>query len=148
MSKIIKHTFVIPNLIVENGELVERSNIEKTYQFTLLFRGLGIYEEVTGHALFNDLVELITKAKNNINDVTKFIDMNMLKTLACCSYVKIEGSAFHNNRATYEEFKKSQVFPFIEKDYAFITKLVEMAVDCVYNEQKSKRNSEAYRSKK
>lgn len=147
MSKIIKHTFVIPNLKVEHGELVEGKNIEKTYQFTLLFRGLGIYEEVTGRPLISDLLDTLSKAKNDTKNIGKFIDINILKTLACCSYVKIENDKFHNNRATYEEFKKSQVFPFIEKDFAFITKLVEMALDCVYNEAKSK-NSEAYRSKK
>lgn len=146
MSKIIKHTFKIPNLVVKDGELVEDKETTVTYQFTLLFKGVGLYEEIAGKPLLNTLMGF-TGAKEEA--LAKIIDKKLIKDLACASYIKIVGDKFHNNRATAEEFKKSQVYPIIENDYEFIMKLLTMAMECVYDEQKSKaRNKGATQPKK
>lgn len=139
MSKIIKHTFRIPNLVVKDGELVEDKETTITYTFTLLFKGIGLYEEIAGKPLLNSL--MATAGANEQEAVEKIVDKKLIKDLACASYVKIVGDKFHNNRATAEEFRKSQVYPIVENDFEFITKLLSMAMECVYNEQKGKKRS-------
>lgn len=147
MSKIIKHTFNIPNLSVKDGELVEGNPITKTYTFTLLYRGIGLYEEIAKEPLFNSLLDCIGK-ENDIENAKNLLNKDFIKTLACVSYCKIDGDKFHNNRATCEEFKKTPVYPLIEQDFEFITKLISMAMECCYDNEKSKKNSEVSRSKK
>ena len=136
MSKIIKHTFKLPSLSVENGELVEGKEVTATYTFTLLFKGIGLYEEITGKPLINALLNAVGQEGNELETVEKMLDKKFIKDLACASYVKIVGDKFHNNRATVEEFKKSQVYPFIENDYEFIVKLITMATECIYDKGK------------
>lgn len=150
MSKIIKHTFEIPNLTVKDGELVEGNPTKVTYTFTLLFKGFGIFEELHGSPLFSALIDLVDENGNDTESVKKMFSSSTIKDLAAASYVKIVGEKFHNNRATAEEFRKSQVYPLIENDYDFVTKLSTMAMECVYDEQKNKLNNrkEANRSKK
>lgn len=142
MSKIIKHTFRIPHLIVKDGELVQDKETTITYQFTLLFKGIGLYEEIAGKSLLSSLMNSVKfDDLQNIDEFASFesfIDKQLIKDLACASYVKIVGDKFHNNRATAEEFRKSQVYPIVENDYEFVTKLISMAMECVYDEQKSK----------
>ena len=148
MSKIIKHTFEIPNLVVKDGELVEGNPTKVTYTFTLLFKGFGLFEEIHGTPLFSALIDLADES--DTESVKKMFSSSTLKDLACASYVKIDGNKFHNNRATVEEFKKSQAYSLIENDYDFVTKISKMAMECVYDEQKNKlKNSkEVDRSKK
>lgn len=141
MSKIIKHTFRIPSLAVENGELVEGKETTITYTFTLLFKGIGLFEEISGKSLLNSLVSNLGENVTQEAILEKMIDKKLIKDLACASYVKIVGDKFHNNRATAEEFRKSQVYPIIENDYEFAIDLITMAMECVYNEQKAKRKS-------
>ena len=149
MSKIIKHTFKIPNLVVKDGELVEEKETTVTYQFTLLFKGIGLYEEISGKPLLNSLMEAVGDNADQNAIITKFTDKKLIKDLACASYVKIEGDKFHNNRATAEEFRKTQVYNIVEKDYEFVIKLLTMAMECVYGEQKGKAKTKAAtRSKK
>ena len=77
--------------------------------------------------------------------VQEFLDKSFIPNLACASYVKIENGHFHNNRSTAEEFKKSSVYPHLTEDLTFITKLVEMAIDCVLGDKiaqsKNKQNA-------
>lgn len=141
MSKIIKHTFKIPNLVVKNGELVEGSETTATYQFTLLFKGIGLYEELSGKPLLNSLMEAVGEGVTQSELISKFTDKKLIKDLAAASYIKIDGDKFHNNRATAEEFKKTQVYANIEKDYDFVVQLLTMAMECVYGEQKGKAKS-------
>ena len=144
MSKIIKHTFKIPHLIVKDGELVQDKETEVTYQFTLLFKGIGLYEEITGKSLLNSLLSSVKfdeLEENKVDEMTSLdnlVDKQLIKDLASASYVKIVGDKFHNNRATVEEFRKSIVYPVIENDFEFVMKLITMAMDCVYDEQKGK----------
>lgn len=142
MSKIIKHTFVIPNLSVINGELTEGKETTATYQFTLLFKGIGLYEEISGKSLLNSLMSAVGKSGGNV-DIEKFTDSKLIRDLACASYVKIDGDKFHNNRATAEEFKKTQVYNMVDKDYGFVMELLTMAMECVYGDQKAKAKSKA-----
>ena len=142
--KIIKHTFKIPKLeVTEDGELKEVGNIEETYTFTLLHKGIGIFEEMSGKPLMSYLTNMAMKSEDEL--VQNFMDKSFIPNLACASYVKIENGHFHNNRSTAEEFRKSNVYPHITEDLAFITKLVEMAVDCVLGEaiaeSKTKQNA-------
>lgn len=128
MSKIIKHTFEIPNLKLVNGELVQEGIRKETYTFTLLQKGIGIYEELAKEPLVKTLVTL-----DNIEDseqIGKLLGSEFLLNLASASYVKIEGNKFHNNRATAEDFKKSTVANHLS-DLSFATKLIHMAVECV-----------------
>lgn len=144
MSKIIKHTFKIPHLVVKDGELVQDSESTLTYQFTLLFKGVGLYEEIAGKSLLNTLVDSVKFNNDELDEAASmegFIDKQFIKDLACASYVKIVGDKFHNNRATAEEFRKSQAYSIVENDYDFIMKLISMAMECIYDEQKSKAKS-------
>ncbi len=137
MSKIIKHTFKLPNLTVKDGELVEDKETTATYTFTLLFKGIGLYEEISGKPLINSLMNALGDGSGSeMEAVEKMMDKKFIRDLACASYVKIVGDKFHNNRATAEEFKKSQVFPYIENDYEFIVKLITMATECIYDKNK------------
>lgn len=140
MSKIIKHTFKIPNLVVKDGELIEDKETTVTYQFTLLFKGIGLYEEISGKSLLNSLMASAVDDDKS-TALAKMVDKKLIKDLACASYIKIVGDKFHNNRATAEEFRKSQVYPILENDFEFITKLLQMAMECVYDEQKGKAKS-------
>ena len=134
--KIIKHTFKIPKLeVTDEGELKEIGNIEETYTFTLLHKGIGIFEEMSGKPLMSYLTNMAMKSEEEL--VQNFMDKSFIPNLACASYVKIENGHFHNNRSTAEEFRKSNVYPHITEDLNFITKLVELAVDCVLGEQAS-----------
>lgn len=141
MSKIIKHTFKLPNLTVKDGELVEDKETTVTYTFTLLFKGIGLYEEISGTPLLNALMNAVGNGENELEAIEKIMDKKFIKDLACASYVKIAGDKFHNNRATAEEFKKSQVYPFIENDYQFVVDLITMAMECVYDKQKTSAKS-------
>lgn len=144
MSKIIKHTFVIPNLAVKDGELVVEKETTVTYTFTLLFKGIGLYEELSGKPFLNSLMEALGDGGDEIDQakaIAKFTDKKFIKDLACASYVKIEGDKFHNNRATAEEFRKLQAYGMVEKDLDFIVDLLGMAMECAYGQEKSKSKS-------
>ena len=142
MSQIIKHTFKLPNLTVKDGELVEDKETTATYTFTLLFKGIGLYEEISGKPLINSLMNALGDGTGSeMEAVEKMMDKKFIKDLACASYVKIVGDKFHNNRATAEEFRKSQVYPYIENDYEFIVKLITMATECIYDKSKEKANT-------
>ena len=141
MSKIIKHTFKLPSLTVKDGELVEDKETTATYTFTLLFKGIGLYEEISGKPLINSLMNAVGEDKSELDALEKIMDKKFIKDLACASYVKIVGDKFHNNRATAEEFRKSQVYPFIENDYQFVVELISMAMECVYDKEKAKAKS-------
>lgn len=134
MPKIIKHTFKIPNLSVnEDGELTENGFSEETYTFTLLHKGFGIYEELTGKPLMATLIEL-----DGDEAMEKMISKSFISNLACASYVKIENGKFHNNRATAEEFKKSIAYTKVTEDVSFIQELIGMAMECINDTNASK----------
>ena len=137
--KIFKHTFIIPNLEVKDGELVENGFTEETCTFTLLHKGFGIYEELTGKPLMSALLELDSE-----DAMEKMISKDFISNLACASYVKIENNKFHNNRATAEEFRKSIVFSKTTEDVDFMKNLVKMAMECINdaNQKTSKSKSE------
>lgn len=147
MSKIIKHTFEIPNLYVENGELVEGKPTEKTYTFTLLFKGTGLYEEITGKTLFSDLM---SKSQSGTKEelAANILDRDFIQTLASVSYVKIDGNKFHNNHVTIEEFKKSPAYSLVGQDLDFITKLMQMAIDCINADDGKRKTKEVSSPKK
>ena len=141
--KIFKHTFKIPKLeVTDEGELIQAGYTEATYTFTLLHKGTGVFEELSGG---KPLMSYLTKINQDSVEQTieSFYDKQFIPYLACASYVKIENGKFHNNRATAEEFKKSIVYPHLTDDIEFMTKLVEMAVECSLGEQKSKANTES-----
>lgn len=147
MSKIIKHTFTIPNLVVKDGELVVENETSVTYTFTLLYKGLNLFEELAGKPLLNCLVQFA--GSDDAEIISKMVDKQLIKDLAAASYIKIEGNKFHNNRATVAEFKKSQVYPIVENDYEFAVSLLSMAMECAFESEKGKKKSkEAIRPKK
>jgi len=148
MAKIIKHTFTIPNLTVKDGELIEGAETTVTYQFTLLFKGIGLFEEISGKPLLNSLMDTVKEGDEQADVLDKVLDKKFIKDLACASYIKIAGDKFHNNRATVEEFRKSQVYPIVENDYEFVTKLLSMAMECVYDAQKGKKTKGTPKPKK
>lgn len=126
-KKIIKHTFTIPKIRIEDGELIVAGETKETYTFTMLHRGVGVYEEMTGKSLVKEFL-----SKGNESDMmnTQLLDREFILNLAAASYVKIDGYKFHNNRATAEEFKKLPVANHIF-DLAFIAKLYEMVGNCI-----------------
>lgn len=142
--KIIKHTFKIPQLSIVNGELVENGNIEETYTFTLLHKGIGLYEEMTNEPLINTLLGIQTLERTEIAKIV--MNSKFVLNLASSSYVKIEDGKFHNNRATCEEFKKLPVANHLN-DISFVIKLIEMATECVLGDVKQNPNHKKIKEK-
>lgn len=137
--KILKYTFNLPKLEVnEDGELIEVGSSSETYTFTLLHKGVGIFEELSGQPLMSFLTSIGTDEEEAIQ---RFLDKSFIPNLACASYTKIENGKFHNNRATAEEFKKTNAYQHITEDMTFISKLVEMAVECILGEEVSKQKT-------
>lgn len=134
--KILKYTFEIPQLIVEDGELLEMGTKEETYIFTLLFKGIDLYEKLTGKPLLTDLTKM--------SQMGNVVDVELIKNLAKCSYCKIEGDSFHQNMVTADEFSKTQAFSRIGMDTDFMSAIVQMAVDCcISNTQKASDGAKA-----
>lgn len=136
--KIIKYTFKIPQLTLENGELKEEGSKEETYTFTLLHKGIGLYEEMAGEPLINTLLDVQNLKENEIAKIV--MNSKFVLNLASASYVKIEDGKFHNNRATCEEFKKLPVCNHLN-DPQFVAKLLEMATECVVGDLKQNPKS-------
>lgn len=138
--KIIKHTFRIPKLEIQNGDLVETGYNEETYTFTLLHKGIGIFEEMVGTPLMAYLADVDTE---NIKESLKtLMSKDFIPNLASASYVKIEDNKFHNNRATAEDFKKLPVFNHISDDLDFAMDLIQMTLDCMIDEKKANIKSD------
>lgn len=140
--KILKHTFKIPELEIVNGDLVENGYKEETYTFTLLHKGVGLFEELTNTPLMAFMVDI--DGENMKESISKLMSKDFIPNLACASYVKIEDNKFHNNRATAEDFKKLPVFNRINDDLDFAMDLLQMAMDCMLeikkSEEKTKEN--------
>lgn len=124
--KILKYTFDIPKLIVDDGDVIEAGTTKETHTFTLLFKGVGLYEKLTGRALITDL----SKYGQNASQ----IDIALVKDLARASYVKIENDQIHQNMITAEEFTKTEAWNRIGVDVDFMTQIVEMVTDCCLGE--------------
>lgn len=139
--KIIKHTFKIPNLEIKNGELIEAGYNEETYTFTLLHKGIGIFEEMSGTPLMAYLADVDTD--NMKESIKTLMSKDFIPNLASASYVKIEDNKFHNNRATAEEFKKLPVFNHISDDLDFAMDLIQMTLDCMIENKKAKDKSDS-----
>lgn len=143
--KILKYTFRIPQLSIEDGELVELGEKEETYHFTLLHKGIGLYEEMAGEPLISSLLDVKDDDENAM--AKKVMDSKFLLNLAAASYVKIEDGRFHNNRATCEEFKKLPVVNHLS-DPTFVIQLIQMATECAIGEAKQNPNSKKVPPKK
>lgn len=145
--KILKYTFKLPNLQVVDGDLIDNGFEEETYTFTLLHKGVGLFEELSGTPLMAYLVDIDI---NNLKDsMSKLMSKDFIPNLACASYVKIEDNKFHNNRATAEDFKKLPVFNRINDDVEFAMELMQMALDCMVEVKKSEQKTkEIVNSKK
>lgn len=136
--KIFKYKFNIPQLIVEDGELMECGVKEEEYTFTLLFKGVDLYEKLSGRALLSDLASMSGLDQTNF---AKELDMSIIKNLAKASYCKIEGEAFHQNLVTAEEFSKTSAFTQVATDTDFMAELLNMAVECcITSKQKAINN--------
>lgn len=144
--KILKHTFRIPKLEVIDGELIENGFNEETYTFTLLHKGVGLFEDLSNKPLLAYLYEIDLENKEAIS---KLLSKDFIPNLACASYIKIENNQFHNNRATAEDFKKLPVFQKVSEDLDFAVELIQMAMDCMLEIQNEKlKTKEAVSSKK
>lgn len=139
----------MPKLEVVDGELIENGTLEETYTFSLLHKGMGLFEELSGKPLMAYLMGLkgITDDVNE-DTIEKLMSKNFINNLACASYVKIEDNKFHNNRATAEEFKKTFAFQKITEDFDFITKLLAMATDCITEMENAEVKTKSNNSKK
>ena len=140
--KILKYTFRIPKLEVIDDELVESGFNEQTYTFTLLHKGVGLFEEMAHKPLMAYMFEI-----GDVTDkdsVSKLMSKDFIPNLACASYIKIENGQFHNNRATAEDFKKLPVYQRLTDDLDFAMEILQMATDCMIeikkSEQKTKQN--------
>lgn len=138
--KILKHTFKIPKLEVINDELVESGVCEETYTFTLLHKGVGLFEDIAKKPLLAYLYEIDIEDKEAI---AKILSKDFIPNLACASYVKIENNQFHNNRATAEDFKKLPVYQKVTEDIDFAVELIQMAMDCMIDIQKQENATKA-----
>ncbi len=115
--KILKYTFRIPKLEVVDGELIENGFNEESYTFTLLHKGVGLFEDLSSKPLLAYLYEIDLENKEAIS---KLLSKDFIPNLACASYVKIENNQFHNNRATAEDFKKLPVYQKVNEDINFL----------------------------
>lgn len=125
--RVLKYTFDIPQLIVENDELIEMGSKQETYTFTLLFKGVDLYEKLSNKALLTDIAKLSNQDQNQL---ANNLDVDMIKNLAKASYAKIENNTFHQNLITADEFSKTQAFQRIGIDTDFMVALLNMAVEC------------------
>lgn len=142
--KILKYTFRLPELKVVNDELVQTGVKEETHTFTLLFKGIGIYEELSNKPLLATLMSLGSENGDMSNNaVDNMLSREFISNLACASYIKIENGKFHNNRATAEEFKKTGAYSEIFKDIEFVNALLKMAIECIKADETSKAKSKA-----
>lgn len=147
--KIFKHTFSFPKLTIKDGELIEEGTREETYTFTLLHKGIGLYEELTNEPLLASLMNLKGEGDEISEDSVKSLfAKDFISNLACASYVKIDGDKFHNNRATAEEFKKTIAYTKCADDINFVNKLLQMATDCITEGAKADGKSKASSGKK
>lgn len=138
--KILKYTFRIPKLEIVDGELVEGGFTEETYTFTLLHKGVGLFEELANKPLMAFLLDIDIENKESIS---KLLSKDFIPNLASASYVKIEDNKFHNNRATAEEFKKLPVFARLSDDLQFATELIQMATECMVDIKQSENKTKA-----
>lgn len=135
MAKILKYTFKTPKLMVVDDELVDNGFEEETCTFTLLHKGIGIYEEMAKEPLLATLTNITKKSDNSDEiDLAKVLSQDFISNLAAASYVKIEDNQFHNNRATAEEFKKKPIYSMVATNMDFVEKLIKMATDCIQDE--------------
>lgn len=134
--KILTHTFEIPQLKVENGTLIEDGIKEEKYTFTLLFKGIGLFEEITNESLMASIMKCY---KNGEVDYQQITNDKFVKALACATYVKIDGDKFHNNRATAEEFTRLPVYQYLTKDINFVKELIEMSISCLTGDKVVKK---------
>ncbi len=146
MSKILKYTFRIPRLEVVNDELVESGFNEETYTFTLLHKGIGLFEEIASKPLMAYMLEIDMQDKESI---AQLLSKDFIPNLARASYTKVENGRFYNNRATAEEFKKLPVFQNLRDDITFATELIQMATECMIDVEKAKaKTKEVVNAKK
>lgn len=139
--KILKYTFRIPKLEVVDGDLVEDGFNEETYTFTLLHKGVGLFEEITRKPLMAYLYEI-----GDIGDkdnISKLMSKDFIPNLASASFIKIEDNKFHNNRTTAEEFRKLPVYQEINNNLDFAMELLQMATDCLVEINESEQKSKA-----
>lgn len=142
--KILKYTFQLPKLEVIDDDLVQTGVTEETCTFTLLFKGIGLYEELANKPLLSSLMSMGTEnGELDSKAMESVLSKEFISNLACASYVKIENNKFHNNRATAEEFKKSNAYSQIFQNIDFINSLIQMAVDCIKVEETGKAKSKA-----
>lgn len=119
--------------------MVEDGYKEEEYTFTLLHKGIGLYEEITGNSLLKDLTKISMMGDNFNND--KDLLKEFIPSLAMASYIKIENGNFHNNMVTAREFKCKPIYTTCNEDYAFVEKLMQMAIECVNNKVKTKESN-------
>lgn len=136
--KILKHTFRIPKLEIVDDDLIENGYTEETYTFTLLHKGVGLFEDLAEKPLLAYLYEIDLENKEAMS---KLLSKDFIPNLACASYVKIENNQFHNNRATAEDFKKLPVFSKVREDLDFAVELIQMAMDCMLEIEKQNKNT-------
>lgn len=142
--KIIKHTFKFPKLSVIDGDLIEDGFTEETYTFTLLHKGIGLYEELAGKPLVASLLEIRGDEDEVTEDkIQSLFAHDFISNLACASYVVIDGNKFHNNRATAEEFKKTLAYRRCTEDITFVEKLLNMATECIADDTQANVKSKA-----
>ena len=142
--KILKYTFRLPRLEVIDDDLVQTGYTEETCTFTLLFKGIGLYEELANKPLLSSLMSIGSEnGELDQSAMDSVLSKDFISNLACASYVKIENNKFHNNRATAEEFKKSNAYSQIFQNIDFINDLMQMAVDCIKTEETGKAKSKA-----
>lgn len=152
--KIIKHTFEFPKIEIVDGELVENGTTSETHTFTFLHKASRIFEELSGKPFMAYLLSLnidlnaLKSESVSAETVEKILSRDFINSLACASYVKIDGVKWHNNRATAEEFKKTMAYQKISDDVDFILKLVEMATECIGEQIKNAKGTKESQSQK
>lgn len=156
----MKYTFIEKGATIVNGELVEQEGLEKTYTFTLKMNGLKLFEIEYGKPLIKALTKMVktidmdtleTLKDSNKAEALKaidgLIDIDFIRALACSSYVKIVDNIGYNSEQTVEEFKQLKVNDYCINDIDFIFKILEMAIDCVFEKQKSNANNDSKKVK-
>lgn len=156
-KEIYKHTFYVDQVSVVDGELIIGDPVEYTYNFSLVMKGMDLFEKEYGKPLISTLTNIVRETNvktveelENLDDnmdfllgmSSSFIDGKFIKALACASYIKIENNQPINNEFTAEEFKQLPVYPYVTSDFEFLGKMLSMAVSCIQDDNPKKKQNQ------
>ena len=159
-KEIYKHTFYVDQVNLVDGELVIGDPVEYTYTFSLVMKGMDLFEKEYGQPLIKTLTDIVRSTNVKTVEELEHLDDNMdfllnmsgsildgkfIKALACASYIKIENGQAINNEMTAEEFKNLPAYDYVTSDFEFLGKMLSMALSCIQDDSGKKKQNQGKR---